>query len=281
MIAAKPNPRAHLTRPTPRLASRFAKRKLVPGFLRCAPRARAWSRCSQVADLHQGNRLHRYETAPGCVVAPNKPDEDFRCKALRKWKGELNRVAELMRGGVRDAAADYSAFIEGNLNGKYLYGFDQGYGSGAAQVANMAGDGLASVSASVASSGNLTAASYTLGASVHMTQLSGVGNMIIGAGMIREGDTVGGSANIANGAITTGWSIGTLNGRPPGALASRAMGYGALAEYYAAPLIRFFGALIVSEHMSRDLQRANQVLDTQMAKVNEVSAEMDRLGCDP
>jgi hypothetical protein len=91
MIAAKPNPRAHLTRPTSRPASRFAKRKLVPGFLRSVPRARTWSRCSQVADLHQGNRLHRYESASGCVVAPNKTEEK------KDWKLSKESCAELAK----------------------------------------------------------------------------------------------------------------------------------------------------------------------------------------
>ena len=54
-----------------RPARRRAGQKLASGFFRSAPRVRTWSRCSQLADSHQSNRLHGYESVSGCTVAAN------------------------------------------------------------------------------------------------------------------------------------------------------------------------------------------------------------------
>ena len=71
MIAAKTRPHTSLHRPLPRRARRHVGRKLVPGFFGRAPRARTWSRRSQVADPHRVKWSCGYETAPGCTVAAN------------------------------------------------------------------------------------------------------------------------------------------------------------------------------------------------------------------
>ncbi len=153
MIAAKPNlarcsrphggrARARRRTPNSRPASRLAGRKLASGFFRSAPRARTWSRCSQVADPHQSNRLCGYVFASGCAVAANSTTainkETARITPGSRLGDALRRIPLI--GGILGGAGDIASGAFNTVAGIVTFGQSGTFGRGLGQIAGGAGE---------------------------------------------------------------------------------------------------------------------------------------------